>query len=137
MPDSDLRKGMQGLALRVQEGLGHGVVSLTAARMGYLLKAIDWRIEAAHAALLATRAELASVRAQRSDDRMRIAHLKEDAGGAQCLSMTRLFQRLKARVLNAERLQDGSWDEALRHRNAKSRSFGIKAETNQVVTRPI
>ena len=62
---TDMRKGMQGLALLVQEGLGRdpfagdvfvfrggrfvwpatvdGVVALTAAQMGYLLEAIDWR----------------------------------------------------------------------------------------------
>jgi transposase len=50
---TDMRRGMQGLALQIQEGLHRGrfiwpvvkdgLVSLSPAQLGYMLEGIDWR----------------------------------------------------------------------------------------------
>jgi transposase len=48
---TDMRRGMNGLALQVQQALQrdphagdlYGVVAITVAQLGYMLEGIDWR----------------------------------------------------------------------------------------------
>src|SRR6201984_2112410 len=83
-------------------------------------------IEALHAALLATRAELASVRAQQSDDQALIAHLKlqieklnRDRYGPRSERTARLLDQLE---LTLEELEASATEDELAAEMAAART---------------
>jgi hypothetical protein len=130
---TDMRKGMQGLALLVQEGRGPfaGDVFVFCGRAGSLIKALCDSIslmkagvealpddvETLKAALIVALAEAAAARAQQSDEQALIAHLKlqieklnRDRYGPRSERTARLLDQLE---LTREELETAATEDEL------------------------